>query len=76
MTKTEPGDSLFVAIEALNGFYTEAFGKQVPVPAGPVPLTFRVTGFLETTKSRRILCQVFGPNGQPLGGAWMSETNS
>jgi hypothetical protein len=76
MTKAEPGDTLFTAIEALNGFYTGVFEKQVIVPAGPVPLTFRVTGFLESTKSRRILCQVYGPNAQPMGGAWMSETNS
>lgn len=74
-TKAEPGDSLFAAIEALNGFYTAVFEKQVPVP-GPVPLTFRVTGLLETATSRRILCQVFAPTGQVLGGAWMSESNS
>src|ERR1017187_297852 len=75
MTRANPGDSLFVAIEALNAFYTGVFEKQVLVP-GPVPLTFRVTGFLETPKARRILCQVFGPNGQPLGGSWISEANS
>jgi hypothetical protein len=75
VTKANPGDSLFVAIEALNAFYTGVFEKQQPVP-GPVPLMFRVTGFLETPKSRRVLCQVFGPNGQPLAGSWMSEANS
>jgi Serine dehydrogenase proteinase len=75
MTKAEPGDPLFAAVEALNSFYDAVFDKQVQV-AGPVPLTFRVTGFLETPKSRRILCQVFGPNGQSVGGAWMSEANS
>jgi hypothetical protein len=75
VTKANPGDSLFVAIEALNAFYTGVFEKQQQVP-GPVPLTFRVTGFLETQKSRRILCQVFGPNGQPLAGSWISDANS
>lgn len=76
MTKAEPGDTLFTAIEALNSHYDTIFERQVPVAGGPVPLTFRVAGFLETPTSSRILCQVFGPNGQVLGGAWVSEANS
>ena len=75
MTKAEPGDALFTAIEALNSFYNGVFEKQASV-AGPIPLTFRVTGFLETTTKRRVYCQVFGPNGQALAAAWMSEANS
>jgi hypothetical protein len=75
VTRANPGDSLFAAIEALNAFYTGEFEKQQPVP-GPVPLTVRVTGFLETPKSRRVLCQVFGPNGQPAAGSWISAANS
>jgi len=74
-TKANPGDPLFLAIEALNAFYTGVFEKQQTVQ-GPVPLTFRITGFLETPKSRRILCQVFGPNSQPLAGSWISDANS
>jgi len=76
VTKAEPGDALFGAIEALNSFYTGVFEKQVPVPNAPVPLVFRVSGILETAPSRRILCQVFAPTGQVVAGAWMSETNS
>jgi hypothetical protein len=76
VTKAEPGDALYTAIEALNSFYTGVFDKQVPVPNAPVPLMFRVSGFLETASSRRILCQVFAPNGQAVAGAWMSDTNS
>jgi Serine dehydrogenase proteinase len=76
VTKAEPGDGLFVAIEALNSFYTGVFEKQVPVPNAPVPLVFRISGILETVASRRILCQVFAPNGQIVAGAWMSEANS
>jgi hypothetical protein len=75
VTEANPGDPLFAAIEALNDFYTAEFQKQQQVP-GPVPFTFRVVGFLETPDNRRILCQIFGPNGQVLGGAWMSEQNS
>ncbi|HKV25540.1 MAG TPA: hypothetical protein VJN93_13175 [Candidatus Acidoferrum sp.] len=75
MTKAEPGDDLFKTIEALNSAYTGAFEKQQPVP-GPVPLTFRVTGFVETEKSRRVLCQVFGPDQRPLAGSWISDANS
>jgi hypothetical protein len=75
VTRANPGDSLFGAMEALNTFYTGVFKKQQSVP-GPIPLTFRVTGFLETTTTRRVLCQVFGPNGQPLAGSWMSQANS
>jgi len=76
MTKAEPGDTLFTKIEALNSFYNGIFEKQGPAGAAPVPLTLRVTGFIETLKSRCVLCQVFGPNGQVLAGAWMSESNS
>jgi hypothetical protein len=76
VTRTDPGDSLFNAIEALNTYYTEIFEKSIQVPTGPVPLTFRVTGFLETSKSRHILCQIFGPNGQLVVGDWIKETNS
>ena len=75
ITKTNPGDGLFGAIEGLNSLYTGVFDRQQPVP-GPVPLTFRITGFVETIKSRRVLCQVFGPNQQPLAGSWVSDTNS
>jgi len=76
VTKTDPGDSLFRVIEALNTYYNEVFEKVVPIPNAPMPLTFRVTGFLETTRSRRILCQVLLPDGQPMVGAWMKEANS
>jgi Serine dehydrogenase proteinase len=75
MTKAEPGDSLFKAIESLNSLYTGVFEKAQPVP-GPVPLSFRVTGFIETAKSRRVLCQVFGPDQRPLAGSWLSDKNS
>lgn len=75
LTKANPGDPLFVAVEALNSFYMSVFEKFQQVP-GPVPLTFRITGFVETPTARRILCQVFGPNGQPLAGAWLKEVNS
>jgi hypothetical protein len=76
VVKTDPGDSLFEAIEALNGFYRGVFEKQTPVLGGPVPLNFRVTAFVESAKSRRMLCQAYAPNGQPVAGAWMSEANS
>lgn len=76
VTEANPGDSLFTAIEALNGYYMSVFEKEVPVSGTPIPLTFRVTGFMETPKSRRILCQVFFPNGQPMAAAWMKESNS
>ena len=46
VTRTDPGDRLFDAIESLNTYYAGTFEKSVQVPAGPVPLTFRVTGFL------------------------------
>jgi hypothetical protein len=75
VTEANPGEPLFDAIESLNAFYTAEFQKQQPIQ-GPVPLTFRVVGFLETPKSRRVLCQVFGQNGQVMAGAWMSEPNS
>jgi len=75
VTKADPGDSLFNAIEALNSFYMGVFEKQQQL-AGPLPLTFRITGFVETPKSRRVLCQVFGPNGQALAGTWLAESNS
>lgn len=75
VTEANPGDTLFKSIESLNTFYVGVFEKTQPVP-GPIPLSFRITGFLETEKSRQILCQVFGPNGQSLGGAWMSQSNS
>ena len=75
------GDELFNKIEALNRYYTDVFQKEVPVPGAPVPLTFRITGFLETPKSRRILCQVMaagpnGPNTQLVAGTWITESNS
>jgi hypothetical protein len=81
VVKAEPGDELFKKIEALNTYYTEVFQKEVPVPGAPVPLTFRITGFVETPESRRILCQVMaagpnGPNTQVVAGAWISEPNS
>jgi Serine dehydrogenase proteinase len=76
MTKAEPGDSLFNAMEALNTFYMGTFEKQGPIAPGPVPVAFRITGFLETAKSRRVLCQVLAPTGQVLGGAWISDKNS
>lgn len=75
MTKAEPGDSLFKAIEALNAFYTGVFEKHVAIGPG-VPFVFRVTGLIETAKSRRALCQLVAPNGQIMGGAWISDTNS
>ncbi len=75
VTKADPGDSLFAAVEALNSSYTSIFEKQHPVQ-GPIPLSFRMTGFVETVKTRRILCQVFGPNGQVLAGTWLSDPNS
>jgi len=76
VTRANLGDSLFGAIEALNSYYNGVFEKAVPVPDVPMPLTFRVTGFVETPKSRRILCQVFGQNGKSVTGAWMREENS
>jgi hypothetical protein len=81
VTKANPGDELFRKIEALNQYYTDVFRKEVPVPGAPVPLTFRITGFLETPASRRILCQVMaagpsGPNTQSVAGTWISEKNS
>lgn len=76
VTKAEPNDALFKLIESLNSYYTAAFQQQVQVPGAPIPLTFRVTGFVETLTSRRILCQVFGQNNQPVASTWMSETNS
>ena len=75
VTKADPGGSLFGAMEALNEHYTEVFKKEVAAP-GPIPLKFRITGFLETPKKRRVLCQVFGPNAQPLAGSWISDDNS
>jgi hypothetical protein len=79
--KANPGDELFNKIEALNRYYTGVFQKEIPVPSAPVPLTFRITGFLETPKSRRILCQVMaagpgGPNTQAVAGTWITENNS
>lgn len=77
VTKANPGDELFKAIEKLNEHYTEVFKKDASVPGAPVPLKFRVTGFLETPKKRRVLCQVFGPTApQPLAGSWISDDNS
>jgi hypothetical protein len=76
VTRVDVGNPLFNAVEALNAYYSEVFEKSVEIPAGPAPLSFRITGFLETTKSRRILCQVFGPNGQPMVADWFKETNS
>jgi hypothetical protein len=81
VVKANPGDDLFKKIEALNQYYTEVFQKEVAVPGAPVPLTFRITGFLETPKSRRILCQVMaqgpnGPNTQVVAATWISEKNS
>jgi hypothetical protein len=76
MTKAEPGDSLFKAVEALNSFYTGVFEKQGQIGPAPVPVTFRVTGLIETAKSRRALCQIIAPTGQVLAGAWISDTNS
>jgi hypothetical protein len=76
ITKADPGDELFAAIEKLNDYYNGIFDKQVPVGPAPVPLTFRITGFVETATSRNILCQVFGPDGRPLAGDWIRETNS
>jgi hypothetical protein len=81
VVNANPGDELFNKIEALNSYYTGVFQKEVPVPGAPVPLTFRITGFLETPKSRRILCQVMaqgpnGPNTQVVAGTWITENNS
>jgi len=81
VVKAEPGDELFKKIEALNQYYTDVFQKELPVQGAPVPLTFRITGFVETPKSRRILCQVMaagpnGPNTQVVAGTWISENNS
>lgn len=75
VVKAEPGDALFTAIESLNGYYTDVFQKQHLVQ-GPVPLAFRTTGFVETVQTRRILCQVFGPQGQVVAGTWLNEANS
>ena len=81
VVKTGPGDELFNKMEELNRYYTDIFRKEVLVPNAPVPLTFRITGFLETAKSRRILCQVMaagpnGPNTQAVAGSWITEPNS
>jgi len=75
VTRAEAGDSLFATVEALNTYYTGIFEKQQQVQ-GPLPLSFRITGFVETPKTRRVLCQVFGPNGQALAGTWLNEANS
>jgi hypothetical protein len=75
VTRANPGDALFGAMEALNEHYNEVFKRDAPVP-GPIPLKFRITGFLETPKKRRVLCQVFGPNAQSLAGSWISDDNS
>lgn len=81
VTRMEPEDEPFAASEALNGYYKSMFEKEVPVPGAPVPLTFRMTGFLETARSRHILCQVIapgpkGPNTNVVAGAWVAEPNS
>ena len=81
VTRMEPGDESFKASEALNEYYMGVFEKEMPVPQAPVPLAFRITGFLETAISRRILCQVIGagpkgPNTQFAAGAWLSEPNA
>jgi Serine dehydrogenase proteinase len=81
VTRMEPGDETFKASEALNGYYMSVFEKEVPITGAPIPLTFRITGFLETATSRRILCQVIGagpkgPNTLVVAGAWLSDPNS
>jgi len=78
VTRMEPGDDSFKATEALNDYYTSVFQKEVQVPGAPI---FRITGFLETRTSRRILCQVIGagprgPNTNVVAGAWLSEANA
>jgi hypothetical protein len=81
VTRMEPGDESFKASEALNGYYMSVFEKEVAVPQAPIPLTFRITGFLETATSRSILCQVIGagpkgPNTNIVAGAWIREPNT
>ena len=81
VTRMEPGDESFKASEALNGYYMRMFEKEVPISGAPIPLTFRITGFLETATSRRILCQVIGPgpkgpNTNVVASAWVSDPNS
>jgi hypothetical protein len=80
VTRMEPSDESFKASEALNEYYKGVFEKEVPVPGAPIPLMFRITGFLETATSRRALCQVIGqgpkgPNTNVVAGAWVSEPN-
>jgi hypothetical protein len=81
VTRMEPGDESFKASEALNEYYKGVFEKEVPIPGAPIPLTFRITGCVETATSRRILCQVIGagpkgPNTNVVAGAWLSDPNS
>jgi hypothetical protein len=81
VTRIEPGDETFAASEALNEYYKGVFEKDAPIAGAPVPLTFRITGFLETATSRRVLCQVLGPgpkgaNTNVVAGAWVSEANA
>jgi hypothetical protein len=76
VTEANPGDPLFDAIESLNGYYMGVFEKEVPVSTGPMPLSFKITGFIENALSRRIMCQIFAPNAQPVAAAWMKEANS
>lgn len=81
VTRMEPGDESFKASEVLNEYYRGVFEKEVPISGAPVPLTFRITGFLETATSRRILCQVIGPgpkgpNTNVVAAAWVSEPNT
>jgi len=81
VTRIEPGDESFKASEALNGYYMSVFEKEAPVPQAPIPLTFKMTGFLDTATSRRVLCQVIGPgpkgpNSNVVAGAWVSEPNT
>lgn len=81
VTRMDVGDESFEASEALNGYYASVFEREVPIPGAPVPLSFRITGFLETAQSRRVLCQVIGagpkgPNTNVVAGAWISEPNS
>lgn len=75
VVKADPKSSLFDSIEKLNTFYTATFEKQVAVQA-PIPLNFRITGFSETTSSRRLLCQVFGPDGKVVAATWVKEANA
>jgi hypothetical protein len=75
VSRMDVGQEIFNRVEALHSVYFGAFGSASPV-GGPVPLSFRITGFVETTEQRHILCQVMAPSGQRIAGSWIAGNNS